>query len=297
MKEQGFKSVFPGDARSPRTGGGRQVILTFDDGRKEQLLAAEILEKYGFRGIFFVIPTRTHESSPHYLTNEDIARLARAGHRISVHGTDHRSLASSGSEAASAIAQAFQILEDSARVRPSAIEFAMPFGHYTPPVIDALATRYRYLMSVNPGYWDGASLMIPRMLIFHDVPLSVYREYLVGGPAFHPKLVPLTRDGAISDTVRFRVDDGQLPRELELFAVSADARGRSYQSHPLGDAATVRGDVLVIDLKKHRGRHFPADRKVIAYAVVSRIKGTMQYLSPGIMHWLEDPSTGPALRP
>jgi hypothetical protein len=297
MREQGFTSVFPEEARVARTGGGRQVILTFDDGRKEQLRAAGILEKHGFRGIFFVVPTRTRQASSAYLSSEDIARLARAGHRISVHGTDHRSLASSGSEASSSVAEAFRILDEATGVRPSAVEFAMPFGHYTPSVIDALASRYRYLMSVNPGYWDGASQMIPRMLIFHDVPLSLYREFLLGGGVFQPQLIPLTQDGAVADTVRFRVEGGPIPSALELLAVSADASGRSYKSHPLGDAASIRGDVLVLDLKKHRDRYFPADRNVIAYAIVTRTGDQMRYLSPGIMHWLTDPSTGPALRP
>ena len=126
--------------------------------------AAALLEKHGFRGIFFIVPSRTGANSDVYLTRDDIAALAKAGHRIAVHGNEHRSLASSGSEAGASVAQAFRTLEDSGGVRPSAVEFAMPFGHYTPEVIDALATRYRYLMSVNPGYWDGASLMIPRML-------------------------------------------------------------------------------------------------------------------------------------
>src|SRR5688572_5026597 len=55
LSREGFRSVFPSDVR--RGGGaGRQVILTFDDGPREQLRAAEMLERHGFRGIFCVIP-------------------------------------------------------------------------------------------------------------------------------------------------------------------------------------------------------------------------------------------------
>ncbi len=296
MKEQRFVSVFPEDARPPRVGGGRQVILTFDDGRKEQLRAAATLEKYGYRGVFFIVPTRTHESSDTYLTRDDITRLARAGHRIAVHGNDHRSLASSGSESAASVAQAYRILSDSGGLRPSAVEFAMPFGHYTPEVIEALSTRYRYLMSVNPGYWDGASLRIPRMLIFYGTPLSVYREYLTAGAAYQPVLTPLTSDGALADTIRFRVDNGPVPQGIELLAVSPDTSGRPYQARPVTDAIAVHGDTLVLDLRKHRDRFFPPDRNVIAYALVTRSGNGFRYLSPGVMHWLEDPSTGPVLR-
>ncbi len=296
MKEQRFVSVFPDDTRTPRVGGGRQMILTFDDGRKEQLRAAAMLEKYGFRGIFFVVPTRTRSQSDAYLTRDDLVQLARAGHRIAVHGNEHRSLASSGAEAAGSVAQAYRTLTDSGGVRPSAVEFAMPFGHYTPSVIDALATRYRFLMSVNPGYWDGGSVMIPRMLIFNSVPLDLYRDYLLGGGEFQPALTAITTDGAVADTVRFRID-GPVPQGLELVAVSADASGKSYEPHPLGDAVTVRGDTLLLDLRRHRDKYFGPDRNVIAYSLVSRSGSGARYVTRGVMHWLTDPVSGPILRP
>ena len=296
MKQTGFVSVFPENARSPRVGGGRQVILTFDDGRKEQLRAAQMLEKHGFRGIFFVIPGRTRATSDAYLTHDDLNTLARAGHRIAVHGNDHRSLATSGSEAAGSIAEAYRALSD-AGVRPSAVEFAMPFGHYTPEVIVSLATRYRYLMTVNPGYWDGGSVMIPRMLIFHDVPLETYRDYLLSAHEFHPTLTALTTDGALADTIRFRIEGGRLPQGLELVAVSADATGKSYAPHPVEDAVSVRGDTLLLDLRKHRDKYFAADRNVIAYALISRSGSVAHYVTRGVMHWLKDPVPGPVLRP
>ena len=297
MKNEGFESAFPDEARAPRIGGARQVVLTFDDGRREQMRAAALLEKHGFRGIFFIVPSRTRTSSNVYLTRSDIATLARAGHRIAVHGADHRSLASSGSEAAATVAQAYRTLDDSGGVRPSAVEFAMPFGHYTPEVIDALATRYRYLMSVSPSYWDGGSVMIPRMLIFGDTPLQLYREYLLGGSNFQPRLTLLTTDGSIADTVLFRIEAGFVPRAVEMIAVSPDASGKPYASHPLGDAATIRGDTLALDLRKHRDRHFGPQRNVIAYALAETSGESVRYVSRGIMHWIDDPAGGPVLRP
>ena len=296
MKEQGYTSVFPDSARTPRAGGEKHAILTFDDGVKDQLRAADLLEKYGFRGIFFVVPTRTHEKSDSWLTRDDIARLARAGHRIAVHGYDHRSLASSGSEAAAAPALAFSALQDSSGIRPSPVEFAMPFGHYTPEVNRALGARYRYLMSVNPGYWDGASVMIPRMLIFNGVPLDMYRLYLTGAGEFDPILTAVTADGSISDTVRFRIEKGVVPRNVELLAVSGASSGKPYDSNPAVDEIMVRDGFLTLDLKKHRDRFFGADRNVIAYALITRSNGTIRYLSRGVMHWIADPAAGPVLR-
>ena len=173
----------------------------------------------------------------------------------------------------------------------------MPFGHYTPETIEALATRYRYLMSVNPGYWDGGSVMIPRMLIFRDTPIEFYRDYLEGNAAFHPTLTALSTDGSIGDTVAFRIESGSAPRDIALIAVSADAAGKQYEPHPLGDAAHVRGDTLFVDLRKLRDRYFGSERNVIAYALTDRANGRIRYLSRGVMHWLRDPAGGPLLRP
>ena len=139
--------------------------------------------------------------------------------------------------------------------------------------------------------------MIPRMLIFRDTPLETYRNYLMGGGDFHPVLTALNADGAVTDTIRFRIEAGRAPRDLELLAVSPDSAGRNYEPHPLGDAVWVRGDTLIVDLRKHRDRFFGPDRNVISYALVSRSGGSVRYHSRGVMHWLKDPSTGPVLRP
>lgn len=293
LKQQGYRSVFPEDARPPGLGGGRQVILTFDDGREEHLRAAEILERHGFTGIFFVIPDRTVDGPDVYLTGEEVARLARAGHRIAVHGYAHRSLAESGAEALSSLSLAYETLRK-ASGPPSTVEFAFPFGHYTARVAAGLAGTYRHLMTVNPGYWDGASTMVPRLLIFGDVDLDLYREYLTGAAAYAPPLRPLTPDGAVTDTVVFAIE-GPLPTTIELVAVSPDLNGRSYASHPVGDALRVEGDTLVLDLRRHRDRYFPADRNALGYALVDRSSGNLRYLTTGMLHWLEDPAAGPRL--
>jgi hypothetical protein len=172
----------------------------------------------------------------------------------------------------------------------------MPFGHYTPEVNRALGARYRYLMSVNPGYWDGASVMIPRMLIFNGVPLDMYRLYLTGAGEFDPILTAVTADGSISDSVRFRIEKGVVPRNVELLAVSGASSGKPYDSNPAVDEIMVRDGFLTLDLKKHRDRFFGADRNVIAYALITRSNGTIRYLSRGVMHWIADPAAGPVLR-
>lgn len=295
MAAEGFESVFPEEARAPGLSGKRQVILTFDDGRKEHLRAARILERHGFRGIFYVIPNRTADSSDVYLTFSDLAELVRGGHRVSVHGYDHRSLPASGGEAVSSLLSAHDRL-GGGRVPVSTVDFAYPFGHYTRAVADAIAERYRYLMTVNPGYWDGGSSALPRILIFNEVPLDFYREYLLGAGAHTRLLRQITPDGAVGDSILFALPPGVQPERIELLAISPDNEGRNYASYPLGDALRVRGDTLVVDMRAHRDRYFPPERNVLSYALVERRGGSLRYLSDGAIQWLRDPAGGPRIQ-
>jgi peptidoglycan/xylan/chitin deacetylase (PgdA/CDA1 family) len=292
LEEQGFRSVFPEEARPPGRGGGRQVILTFDDGPRAQLRAAELLERHGFRGIFFVIPSRTRPGSDRFLTPDEVERLARAGHRVAAHGYDHRSLPGSGAEVAASLVRSPRLLGEQTRSAPATRDFAFPFGHYTPEIAEALAGSYRWLHTVNPGYWDGRSALLPRMLVMRGVDPALYREYVLGGARYRPVLEPLADDGAVAERVAFRAR-GPVPGGVELFSVSADATGRSYVSHPLGESLQVRGDTVWVDLAAHMRRHYAPERSALSYALVTREGGELRWLTPGLLHWIREPTARP----
>jgi peptidoglycan/xylan/chitin deacetylase (PgdA/CDA1 family) len=297
LRENGFRSAFPEEVRPGADGGARQVILTFDDGTRGQLRAAEILERHGFRGIFFIIPSRIASGDARYLNAAEVERLARAGHRVAAHGYEHRSLPGSGTEVAASLVRSTGMLGQGAQ--PTArYDFAFPFGHYTDAIVEAVAGGYRYLHTVNPGYWDGASALLPRMLIMSDVDPALFREYVLAGRHYRPTLEPLTPDGAVAGSIAFRAH-GPVPEGLELFAITADASGRSYVSRPLDDLVRVAGDTVWVDLAGYMARHYPPGRAVISYALVTRQGGEMRYASPGVMHWVGDPIDAfrPAPRP
>ena len=66
----------------------KPVMITFDDSRVEHReIAAPVLEKYGFRGVFFIM-TITYDKK-NYMTKEQIAQLAKTGHTIGLHSWDH----------------------------------------------------------------------------------------------------------------------------------------------------------------------------------------------------------------
>jgi peptidoglycan/xylan/chitin deacetylase (PgdA/CDA1 family) len=290
LAENGFRSVFPEEVAGGRAPRGRPVILTFDDGHRASALgAAALMERYGFRGIFFVIPNRTRSGNAVFLSPEDAARLARAGHRVAPHGYDHRSMATSVAEVAATLARSARLTGEDARTAPATVDFAFPFGHYTAEVAEAAAQRFRYLHTVNPGYWDGRSALVPRMLVMPGVDEALFRDYVLEGAAYRPVLEPLFADGAVAPTVEFTSRGRPVPDSIEIFAISADAEGRSYTVRPLGASLQVRGDTVRVDLAAHMERFHGPGRHVISYALVTRGGGRLRYLTPGLLNWIRQP--------
>jgi peptidoglycan/xylan/chitin deacetylase (PgdA/CDA1 family) len=66
----------------------KPVMITFDDSRAEHFqIAAPVMEKYGFKGVFFIMTITYNKKN--YMTTEQIAQLSKAGHCIGLHSWDH----------------------------------------------------------------------------------------------------------------------------------------------------------------------------------------------------------------
>ncbi len=66
----------------------KPVMITFDDSRVEQdLIGARVLEKHGFKGVFFIMTITYNKKN--YMTTEEIVALAKKGHTIGLHSWDH----------------------------------------------------------------------------------------------------------------------------------------------------------------------------------------------------------------
>jgi peptidoglycan/xylan/chitin deacetylase (PgdA/CDA1 family) len=66
----------------------KPVMITFDDSRSEHFdIAAPLLEKSGFRGVFFIMTITYNKKN--YMTKEQIGQLAKSGHTVGMHSWDH----------------------------------------------------------------------------------------------------------------------------------------------------------------------------------------------------------------
>lgn len=63
------------------------IVLTFDDGNKSDLYAAERLASAGLEGKFFLLTGRFDQ--PDYLNRDDARELDRAGFEVGLHGHRH----------------------------------------------------------------------------------------------------------------------------------------------------------------------------------------------------------------
>jgi peptidoglycan/xylan/chitin deacetylase (PgdA/CDA1 family) len=95
LKTNGFHTVSPDDIYNHFVNGDclpdKPIMLSFDDTRKEHYtIVAPILEKYGYKGAFFIMTIAIGKKN--YMTSEEIKNLSDRGHYIGHHTLDHQNL-------------------------------------------------------------------------------------------------------------------------------------------------------------------------------------------------------------
>lgn len=92
LADSGYHSILPEQLYNylvyNKTLPEKPVLITFDDSRAEHFnIAAPVLQKYGFRGIFFIMTITYNKKN--YMTKGQIAELTKMGHVIGLHSWDH----------------------------------------------------------------------------------------------------------------------------------------------------------------------------------------------------------------
>lgn len=94
LRQAGYETVSLSDLIFYLTQGHplppQPIVLTFDDGYRDAYEEAfPRLQRYGFRGTFFVLTGRADEGDPRYLSWEQIRQMSEAGMDIQLHGREH----------------------------------------------------------------------------------------------------------------------------------------------------------------------------------------------------------------
>ena len=92
LHDSGYHAILPDQLCGYLTKGSalpsKPIMLSFDDSHEEHFsVAAKEMEKYGFRGVFFVMTIAIDK--PNYLSSQEINALAKNGHVIACHTYDH----------------------------------------------------------------------------------------------------------------------------------------------------------------------------------------------------------------
>ncbi|MFD1188452.1 polysaccharide deacetylase family protein [Pontibacter rugosus] len=143
LADSGYHSISPDELLAYLTTGAKlppkAIMLTFDDTNLSQYeVAAPVLEKYGFKGVFFVMTVSL--GRPRYMSKQQVRELAEKGHTIGSHTWDHHNVKKYAvNDWLTQVEKPKQVLEEI--VGHPITYFAYPFGLWNSEAIPELKNR------------------------------------------------------------------------------------------------------------------------------------------------------------
>lgn len=143
LADSGFQTVLPDQLMAYLTTGAalpeKPVMLTFDDTSLGQYtVAAPELEKYGFKGVFFIMTVSLGRAN--YMSKAQVKELSDRGHVIGSHTWDHQNVKKYQGQ--DWVTQVEKPSRQLAEITGKPIEyFAYPFGLWNPEAIPELKQR------------------------------------------------------------------------------------------------------------------------------------------------------------
>ncbi|WP_255594024.1 polysaccharide deacetylase family protein [Pontibacter sp. HSC-14F20] len=178
LADSGYQTVLPDQLMAYLTTGAllpeKPVMLTFDDTSLGQFsVAAPELEKYGFKGVFFIMTVSL--GRPNYMTKAQVKELSDKGHVIGSHTWDHQNVKKY--QGKDWVTQVEKPSRQLAEITGKPTEyFAYPFGLWNPEAIPELKQRglvaafqladkrdphdplHSIRRIIASGYWSSISL-------------------------------------------------------------------------------------------------------------------------------------------
>ncbi|MDX5418222.1 MAG: polysaccharide deacetylase family protein [Hymenobacteraceae bacterium] len=143
LADSGYQTVLPDQLMAYLTTGAplpeKPVMITFDDTSLGQYtVAAAELEKYGFKGVFFIMTVSL--GRPNYMSKAQVKELSDRGHVIGSHTWDHQNVKKyEGKDWITQVEKPSRQLEEITG-KPTEY-FAYPFGLWNPEAIPELKRR------------------------------------------------------------------------------------------------------------------------------------------------------------
>ena len=188
LADSGYSTITPDQYLTYLTKGTsipkKSTIISFDDTSEEQYtVGAAELDKYGFKGVFFVMTISI--GKPGYMSKEQLKDLADRGHIIASHTTDHHNVKKyEGQDWDIQLTRPKEKLE---AITGKPVEyFAYPFGEWEHEAIPELKKRnykaafqlssnkrdsieplYALRRMIVPGNWDGRTMTKWMKVNFH----------------------------------------------------------------------------------------------------------------------------------
>ncbi|WP_026463290.1 polysaccharide deacetylase family protein [Adhaeribacter aquaticus] len=178
LADSGYHTILPDQLYAYLTSGAKlpekPIMLTFDDTDLDQYTVAKPeMEKYGFKGVFFVMTVSL--GRPRYMSKAQIKELSEAGHVIGSHTWDHQNVKKlKGNDWITQIDKPTKQLES---ITGKEVKyFAYPFGLWNEAAIPELKKRgmvaafqlsfkrspeeplYTIRRIIASGYWSPRTL-------------------------------------------------------------------------------------------------------------------------------------------
>jgi len=167
LKENNFKFLTIQDLEDINNIPNKSVLITFDDGYKDNFITAiPILKKYGASSIFFIVTGLIGETNKglKMMSWEEIKKISSdILFEVGAHTITHRKLHKlSIEEIQNEIVQSKITLEE--KLGKSIGVFAYPYGRYSQSVLDTVKkNNFKFAFSTKPGH---LSKEIDKLLIF-----------------------------------------------------------------------------------------------------------------------------------
>jgi peptidoglycan/xylan/chitin deacetylase (PgdA/CDA1 family) len=178
LADSGYQTILPDQLLAYLQTGAplppKPIMLTFDDTALDQfVVAAPEMNKYGFKGVFFVMTVSL--GRPRYMSKAQVRALSEAGHVIGSHTWDHQNIRQfKPGDWVTQIEKPTRTLE--AITGKPVRYFAYPFGLWRPEAIPELQARgfaaafqlstkrdpaqplYTIRRLIASGYWSPRTL-------------------------------------------------------------------------------------------------------------------------------------------